>query len=90
MLKSETHGNTLPKNFPHQVIFFIFNEEFWVMHVIQQNKYICTINSYYHIQHQKCNILDSLLPIFGVTSFPSSLLTKVPLYSKAWFSPVGK
>ena len=39
MLKSETHGNTLPKNFPHQVIFFIFNEEFWVMHVIQQNNH---------------------------------------------------
>ena len=39
MLKSETHGNTLTKNFPHQVIFFIFNEEFWVMHVIQQNNH---------------------------------------------------
>ena len=39
MLKCEAHGNSLPKNFPHQVFFFFFYEEFWLMHVIQQNNH---------------------------------------------------
>ena len=86
MLKWEAHGNSLPKNFPLQAIFFFFYSEFWLIHIIQQ------------INHSKTNMFvpkvlittffiknvtfQSLFCIFWCNFFPLSLLTKVPLHSK--------